>query len=262
MEKSQKKPHRYKARIISGFTTLLLLVAVVCCLYIVLQSMSAGYVKVGGASLFRVVTGSMEPSIPEGTVLLAQETDIRKIRENDVVCFISENPGSEGLVVTHRVTKVRQFPDGTPFLMTKGDSNPTEDIAPVTQSNLIGRVTWHTGDGSSMAMIVNFITSKVGFIACIVLPVLLIAVWVFRDAAKNLKKEIQQVEERLQQQEKQKREKAMSAAEYEAMYERIKNEVRKEMEQHAETERGDTPPVEQDDTAPAAAPSEAADSAE
>ena len=226
MEKSKKKPQRYKRRIISGFTTLILLVAVVGCLYIVLQSMSNGYVRCGNTSLFRVVTGSMEPTIPIDAVLVAKETKIESIKKGDIVCFRSTNPGSEGMIVTHRVVGTYTAPDSTYCLQTKGDNketNPTVDQTPVTKENLIGRVTWHTGDGSTMAKMINFLTGDLGFLACIVLPVLLVAVWVFRDATKNLKAEIQNVEKRLDQHEDTAR-----------LYAEIEQEVRKEMEQHAQ----------------------------
>ena len=265
MEKSKKKPPNRKARIISGFTTLLLLVAVVGCLYIVLQSMSKGYVQLGGRSLFRVVTGSMEPTIPTGAVLLARETEIEEIEKNDIVCFRSTNPGSEGMIVTHRVIGVYTTPDGILCLRTKGDNNLSVDVNPVTRRNLIGRIAWHTGDGSVMARLVSFISGDFGFLACIVLPVLLVAVWVFRDAAKNLKKEIKSVEERLEQQERQNKEMpeqqtTLSDEEYEQLYQEIESELRKEMEQNAPSdasdEAGDAQPVAEADQAAASAPSE------
>lgn len=262
MEKSQKKPRRYKARIISGFTTLLLLMAVVLCLFVVVQSMSHGYVRMGGYSLFRVVTGSMEPAIPVGTVLLAQETPIEKVEPDDIVCFRSTNPGSEGMIVTHRVMKVYDTPNGVRCLMTKGDHNPSMDIDPVTQTNLIGLVIRHTGEGNKMAGLINFLTGDFGFLACIVLPVLLVAVWIFRDASKNLKKEIENVEARLEEQEKKKKANAaaaMTEAEYQQMYEQIKDEVRKEMEQDAPSDASDQDGAEPCDEAPATAPSEQGD---
>lgn len=270
MATSRKKRHRYKARIISGFTTLFLLVAVVLCLFVVVQSMSHGYVRVGGYSLFRVVTGSMEPSIPIGTVLLAQEIPIAEVERNDVVCFRSTNPGSEGMIVTHRVMKVYDTPDGIRCLMTKGDNNRSMDRNPVTQANLIGLVIRHTGEGNKMAGIINFLTGDFGFLACIVLPVLLVAVWIFRDASKNLKKEIENVEARLEEQEKAKKTnetaaataastEAMTEEEYQQLYEQIKDEVRKEMEQDAPSDAGDQDGAEPCDEAPATAPSEQGD---
>lgn len=237
MEKSKKTPH-YKMRILSGFTTLVLLVAVVGCLFVVLQSISQGYVRFFGHSLFRVVTGSMEPTIPIGSILVAQETPIEEIAVDDFVCFRSTNPGSGGMIVTHRVVGVYDTPDGVRCLRTKGDGNLSVDVNPVTEGYLIGRVIWHTGDGSTMAGIIQFITGEYGFLACIILPVLLIAVWIFRDAAKNLRKEIRQVEEALDRKAKPEKP-AMTAEEYQEMELRLREEVRKEMERDAQAHSAD-----------------------
>ena len=267
MDKSQEKPHRYKARIASGFTTLLLLVAVVICLFVVLQSISNGYVEFAGMSLFRVVTGSMEPTIPVDAVLVVRNTQIDAICNDDIVCFRSTNPGSGGMIVTHRVVAVYDTPDGVRCLRTKGDNNLSVDINPVTQHNLIGRVIWHTGDGNKMAGIISFLSGEYGFLACIVLPVLLVAVWVFRDAAKNLKKEITTVQERLERENMQNRTEtatAMTDEEYLEMYQRIEDEVRKEIEQHAQPSQAGNASIEgnfaqtvdKDDDSLAAAPSD------
>lgn len=258
MEKSQKKPRHYRRRIISGFTTLLLLVAVVGCLYIVLQSMSTGYVQLGGHSLFRVMTGSMEPTISTGAILLAQETPIEDIKEEDIVCFRSRNPGSEGLIVTHRVVRVYDTPEGVRSLQTKGDASVV-DATPVTDTNLIGRVIWYTGDENGMEQIIQFLSGDFGFVACIVLPVLLIAVWIFRDASRNLRKEIKNVEAQLDEQEEKRRTgqaATMTEQEYNALYEKVKNEVRKEMEQHEQGTAVDPQPVETAGEALPAAPSD------
>ena len=142
---------------------------------------------------------------------------------------------------------VYDTPDGVRCLRTKGDANLSVDANPVTETSLIGRVIWRTGDGSAMARFVEFITGEFGFLACIVLPVLLIAVWIFGDAAKNLRKEMQQVEEALDRKAAPKKP-AMTAEEYQAMVLRLREEVRKEMEQDAQAHSADdTESVEESD---------------
>ena len=99
-----------------------------------------------------------------------------------------------------------------------------------------------------MAKIINFLTGDLGFMACIVLPVLLVAVWVFRDATKNLRKEIQNVEKSLDQQDDERA----------RLYAEIEKEVRKEMEQHAQVDTV----AEEDGQTSAAAPSDSAEKEE
>lgn len=270
---TQKKSSSRKARMISGFTTLLLLVTAVGCLYIVLQSASKGYVQFAGHSLFRVVTGSMEPTIPVDALLVVHDTEIEDVQPDDVVCFRSTNPGSSGMIVTHRVVSVYDTPDGVRCLRTKGDNNLSVDMNPVTQQYLIGRVIWHTGDGSTMATIISFLSNSYGFLACIILPVLLVAVWVFRGATRNLKKEMAAVQERLERQDMLSQVEStpvMTEEEYREMYQSIENELREEMEQHARsrqagnaaTQDGSAQPVGESEDAVAAASSPETDFAE
>ncbi len=233
MKSQEKMKTGIKIRLISGFTTLLLIFSIAGCLFLTLQSLSKGYVSLGGTSLFRVVTGSMEPAIPVGSLLVSKKTDIKTIDVNDIVCFHSEEQSIRGMIITHRVINTYKTPNGNLVLQTKGDANLTADIDYVSQDNLIGRVIWHTGDGSNMARILNFLTSDFGFIACIILPVILIAVWIFRDAIKNMKKVIADAEAKLNSVNKETNS-LISKEEYNEIYNKIKEEVRKELEQNAE----------------------------
>lgn len=233
MKSQDKMKTGIKIRLISGFTTLLLIISIVSCLFFTLQSLSVGYVSLGGTSLFRVVTGSMEPAISIGSLLVSKKTDINTIDIDDIVCFRSKEQGIRGMIITHRVIDTYETPDGNLVLQTKGDANLTADIDYVSQDNLIGRVIWHTGDGSNMARIINFLTSDFGFIACIILPVILIAVWIFRDAIKNMKKAIADAESKLNSVNEEPNS-LISKEEYKDLYNKIQEEVRKELEQNAE----------------------------
>ena len=233
--KKGKKRKSLKVKMLSGFTTLLLVVAVACGLFFTLQSLSTGYVSFGGRSVFRVVTGSMEPQIPVGSLLMSKKTDIANIAVDDIVCFRSKEFGGKNIIITHRVTGIHETPDGQIFLQTKGDANLTADTREVTEENLVGRVVWHTGDGSKMAKIMRFLTSDFGFLACIILPVILIAIWVFNSSIKSIKKAIKDVEKQLdEKQAEAPEEEILTAEEYDEMYRKLTEEIRKELEQNAE----------------------------
>ncbi len=233
--KKRKERKSLKVKMLSGFTTLLLLVAVVCGLFFTLQSLSTGYVSFGGMSVFRVITGSMEPRIPVGSLLLSKRTDIENIAVSDVVCFKSKEFGGKNIIITHRVTGIYETPDGQILLQTKGDANLIADTSEVTEENLIGRVVWHTGDGSKMAKIMRFLTSDFGFLACIILPVILIAIWVFNSSIKSMRKAIKDVEKQLDEREAERTEAAaITAEEYDEIYQKVREEIRKELEQNAE----------------------------
>ena len=68
--------------------------------------MSQGYVQFFGNSLFRVVTGSMEPTISTGALMITREVDINTIALNDIVCFRTQEAAIWGKIVTHRVVEI------------------------------------------------------------------------------------------------------------------------------------------------------------
>ncbi len=229
----KKIQRRLNLRLVSGFTTLLLIVTVALCLFFTLQSLSAGYVSIFGTSVFRVVTGSMEPEIPVGALLIAKQVEMGEIQERDIICYRSNEPGLGPAIITHRVVAVYQMPDGSIALQTKGDANPTADPNPVTEKQIIGRVTNYTGDGSKMAELIRFLTSDFGFLACIILPVILIAGWIFRDAIKGMKEAIAAAKKELDAQDGAPKP-ALSEQEYAEIYQKVEEELRKEMEQDVE----------------------------
>ena len=88
-----------------------------------------------GIEVYNVVSGSMEPSIPTGSMVFVRPVDWEALEPGDVIAF-----DSEGTVTTHRVVEIR-FVEGE--FITKGDANPTEDITAVPFDSLIGRVERH-----------------------------------------------------------------------------------------------------------------------
>ena len=155
--------------------TVLLVLAVALCLYSAVQVLSNGYVNLGGFMMFRVVTGSMEPTIPVGGLLLTRQVEIENIQINDIICFRTQVSEIWGKIVTHRVVGIEQTQFGTLLLETKGDANFVADGYYVDQTNLVGKVVWHTKNGSVLAGVLALFTSKIGFLGCIVFPCLLLA---------------------------------------------------------------------------------------
>ncbi len=85
-----------------------------------------------GIRPYVVLTGSMEPAIPQGSICLVNSrSSFAEVSAGDVIAF---RMGS--LLVTHRAVRVDV--DG---VVTKGDANNTEDTGDkVTEQNFIGKV--------------------------------------------------------------------------------------------------------------------------
>lgn len=218
----------------SALSTLALVISVVFCLTVVHQVSTNGYVQIGGFSLFRVVTGSMEPEIPIGSLLVCQKTNINEIEENDIVCFRSLNPQILNETVTHRVINITQSGTGDILLETKGDANLSADSEFVTASNLIGRVNYYSKDRNIMASFVNILTDEIGFLILILFPTLLIAGFILQACVNNMRREI---EHALEEKKRAEQEELYTPEEYAAMLDRLKNELVEELKQDVEENR-------------------------
>ena len=115
---------------------LVLLIALIVC--IVSAKIKGKVPKVFGYSVVVITTGSMGDTFPVGTYILIKETSPEDIKENDIICFYSEDPGIYGHPNTHRVTKVIES-NGKYEYITKGDANAVEDNITAKRDKLIGK---------------------------------------------------------------------------------------------------------------------------
>lgn len=96
--------------------------------------------RVIGATPYTVISGSMEPGIPTGSVVVAEPQPFEEVGVGDVVTYQLE-PG-QAEVVTHRVVGIDTV-DGEPRLRTQGDANEEADPEPVRSEQLRGTVRYH-----------------------------------------------------------------------------------------------------------------------
>lgn len=182
---------RWIFKLFNAAAIALILVSVFVLLSVVLTP--AGQVpQVLGYSVFRVMTGSMEPEIRENSLLLVQKTPPEDIVPGDVISFFSPDPMLEGAVNTHRVVRIEKENGRTQFI-TKGDANVIEDIYPTDASALVGRVVFQSyGLGKTVSLLANPLV----FGIIILLPLLIIllmnlyrAVRIAADIAKKEEEE-------------------------------------------------------------------------
>ena len=81
---------------------------------------------------FFVMTGSMEPTLPIGTVVFIDGHDLPE--EGDICAY-----RLRGNIIIHRVTDITE--DGS--FVTKGDNNPEPDLAEVAEDQVIGKEAFH-----------------------------------------------------------------------------------------------------------------------
>ena len=102
---------------------------------VVLLAMLLLAVRLCGLEVYTVLSGSMEPEYPVGSLIFVKAADPEAIREGDVITFRL----SETLTATHRVIGVERGEDGALNFQTKGDANAAADARPVHEKNVVGR---------------------------------------------------------------------------------------------------------------------------
>jgi signal peptidase len=120
---------------------------------------------VGANHSFVVLSGSMEPAISPGDVVVVDAVPADAIAVGDVITFRS--PGSD-VPVTHRVIDVTEGPEGQRAFVTQGDANEDPDLRTVTGDAVVGRVIVTM---PYVGQVVQFADSPVGFVALVLVPV-------------------------------------------------------------------------------------------
>lgn len=127
-----------------------------------------------------VYTGSMEPAIPVGGIVIIKPVNPETLREGDIICFQL----SESTSVTHRIINVTD--EG---FKTKGDANEDPDQGIVEKEDIIGKVIFII---PFIGYLGYFVRTPLGFILLIILPAGLIIIIETGNIAKGLRKQKQE----------------------------------------------------------------------
>ena len=126
---SFRRARAVRNRFFIASLVLFVMIAVVCVPVVSLN-------LVGVRTLY-VVSGSMEPSISKGDLVLASE-NYGGLTEGDVVVYKARWFNNES--VLHRIISSRTDSDGNKFYRTKGDNNPVNDPGEITVQDIKSEV--------------------------------------------------------------------------------------------------------------------------
>ena len=153
-------------RIWNGITTVLVTVVVVLALLLV-------GARLIGLQVFTVLSGSMEPAYPVGSLIYVKAADPFALKDGDVITFLMD----ESTVATHRIVGV--VPDENDASVvrfrTKGDANAAEDGSLVHCKNVVGTPVFTV---PKLGYVANYIQNPPGtYIALAVGALLLLLVF-------------------------------------------------------------------------------------
>jgi signal peptidase len=154
--RAQARPRR---RVVTALQAVVSAVAVslALCAVLLLQ----GPRMVGWTGMV-VLSGSMEPALPVGSLAMVAPVDPQDVKVGDIISY--QHPTDRAKLVSHRVTAI----EGPPLrFRTKGDANEAPDAISVPATRVRGKVRYvvpHLGDVS------QFMRSGRGFLALLVVP--------------------------------------------------------------------------------------------
>lgn len=144
--------------------------------FIVIFSFGSSSNLLGGYKSFLIQSGSMEPSIMTGDIIIIHQSG--QYKKNDVITFQNE----EGRIITHRIAEINGKGGGMSFV-TKGDANRSEDEGVVSLSSILGKVIYVI---PKLGFLVAFSKSLPGLIILIAIPALsLIIGEIYKIVQKN-----------------------------------------------------------------------------
>lgn len=147
--------------ICSALGTILLITIILGCIPLTVPRML-------GYQLYTVISGSMEPAIPVGSLVFIKDMEARDVEVDDVIAFYGGR--DTNAIITHRVVKNKVI-EGE--FITKGDANQTEDMNPVDYQEFIGRVELSIPKAGNLAQVLTSRDGKIAAASMIALAVVL-----------------------------------------------------------------------------------------
>jgi signal peptidase len=131
----------------------------------------------GNIKVFNVLTGSMEPKIKTGSMVIVRQAENYKI--GDIITFVSSNK-VDRTPITHRIHDMK-IKNGSPFYITKGDANEVQDSGEIGQKQIIGKLIFKI---PFIGAVVNVAKTPIGFTLLIIIPAV---IFIYEEIKKIIK---------------------------------------------------------------------------
>lgn len=120
--------------------TSVLVIFIVALIFVLIARISGVTPSLFGYSLLRVETGSMEPELKVGNILLVKKIDDPStLKKGDVITYYGQETPVKGDLVTHQIYEEPREENGKYYFVTKGLRNTLPDPE-FDDSQLFGKV--------------------------------------------------------------------------------------------------------------------------
>ena len=159
-------------KIVEGLLTAFLVVAILL----------LGFMLIGprfGWETHPVLSGSMEPALKVGGIIVTKPERLENIQVGDIITFQAEL----GPKVTHRVVNIVEI-EGKLHFQTKGDANEEPDPNFVSaKGEEMRKVVFHL---PYLGFVAQFMKSKLAFLVFVGIPAIILIVWFGKDIRKGI----------------------------------------------------------------------------
>ena len=171
------------------FVFMIFIIFVIVCYVIGVQkNAKSGKYEPPIYSAYIIVSPSMEPTIKVNDAIIVKRIKPKRIKKGDIITFISSDPTTKGITITHRVVEILEDSDHHKLYRTKGDNNNVVDSTLVKEDDLSGKVIMKI---PKIGYIQWFVSTKFGWIIAVALPCMGIIIYdiikVVEAATKGLK---------------------------------------------------------------------------
>ncbi|HEY3020688.1 MAG TPA: signal peptidase I [Solirubrobacteraceae bacterium] len=128
----------------------------------VLAAVCVGVAMWAGYRPQPVLSGSMEPHLPIGSLTIAKAVPATSVRVGDVITF--QRPNGERGTITHRVHRIVES-GGRRIYTTKGDANPSPDPWQLQLPGQVGRNVADVPYAGYVVIVAALPQSRAGLIA-------------------------------------------------------------------------------------------------
>lgn len=158
-----KQAMKWVSNIVS---VLMLLILIILIYYTVSSKMNGGKPHIFGYEMLTVLSGSMEPGIPTGSVIGVKPVeDTASLQVGDVITFKAN--ASSDMLITHRIIEVQGEGNSLQFI-TRGDNNDARDPDPVLASNVVAK--YENIVIPYIGYLFSFSKTKLGIILLMIFP--------------------------------------------------------------------------------------------
>ncbi|MBU5480520.1 signal peptidase I [Blautia sp. MSJ-19] len=120
-----------------------------------------------------VKSDSMAPTFSAGDLIFIKKCDTSTLKEGDIICFhtIIDN---EYALNTHRIEKIETVGDARSYTTLGDNNNGITDTHIISDGDIVGKYVGHL---QNVGKVMDFLSSSMGFLIVIVLPMLLFFIY-------------------------------------------------------------------------------------